>query len=120
MAAGAQRYAIAIIGTGCFCAIGIYLHLIAFGSHRPQNTLLRFGLTGAINGDHPLPAALKRYCSAFSLVSMQNSPQMERAEYAYQLKLRHDSQGEELLAELEGLPGISDISLTTQEELLEV
>lgn len=120
MAAGSQRYAIAIVGTVILCSIAVYLHLISFGSHRPQNAFLRFNLAGSLGNDHPLPAVLKRFCSGFSLISVQDSTHADRSEYAYQLMIRDYSRNEEMLSALGEVPGISDISLTMQEELLEV
>ncbi len=120
MAAGSQRYPIAIVGTATLASIAVYLHLISFGSHRPQNAFLRFNLRGSLGNDHPLPAVLKRFCSGFSLISVQDTPHADGAEYAYQLMIRDRNRNEEMLSALDGVPGISDITLTMQEELLEV
>jgi hypothetical protein len=120
MAAGSQRYAVAIVGTVALCAIAIYLHVSTFGSHCSHNAYLRFRLVGFVAADHPLPALLKRFCGAFALISVQDGDLSGIAEYAYQLTLRDSSRNEQLIAELRQLGGISDVSLTAQEELLEV
>ena len=44
MAAGSQRYSVAILRTGVIGSIILYLHLSEFGTHRPHNAFLRFGL----------------------------------------------------------------------------
>jgi hypothetical protein len=120
MAAGSQRYAVAILGTVALCAIVIYLHLTAFGSHCSSNAFLRFRLNGGIGPDHPLPALLKRFCAGFTLISVQDSDVPGAAEYAYQLLLLDSGRNGDLISALGQFAGISDVSLTMQEELLEV
>jgi len=120
MAAGSQRYAIAIVGAVALCAIAIYLHLTSFGSHRPQNAFLRFNLAGAIGARHPVLDVLKRFCNSFVLISSQDSSLADATEYSYQLMIRDYGCNEEMVSALEDVTDISSVSLTMQEELLEV
>ncbi len=120
MAAGSQRYAIAIVGTAILSLITIYLYLTGFGSHRPHNGFLRFSFDDHIGPKHPVRAILKRFCGKFTLISAQNPPGSSSVEYAYQLMIRNTSKNEQLLPELEEIEGIKNISLTMQEQLLEV
>lgn len=120
MAAGSQRYAIAIAGATVLCAIAIYLHLTSFGSHRPQNAFLRFDLAGAIGAGHPALGILKRFCTSFMLISSQDNGLGDTTEYSYQLMIRNYSCNEEMVSTLENVDGVSCVSLTMQEELLEV
>ncbi|MBN2456162.1 MAG: DUF4956 domain-containing protein [Sedimentisphaerales bacterium] len=121
MAAGSQRYAIAIVGTAILSLITIYLYLTGFGSHRPHNGFLRFSFDGHIGPKHPVRAILKRFCGKFTLVSAQNDGLgASSVEYAYQLMIRNTRKNEQMLAELGKIEGIKNISLTMQEQLLEV
>lgn len=120
MAAGSQRYAIAVVGAAVLCAIAVYLRLASFGAHYPQNAFLRFDLRGPIGPDHPLPAILKRYCRSFSLISTQRTDVDDRAAYAYQLTVRDYRRNDKLISALNVVVGIENVSLTMQEELLEV
>jgi uncharacterized membrane protein YhiD involved in acid resistance len=120
MAAGSQRYAIAIIGTVFLSLIAVYLHITGFGTHQPHNGFLRFNLVGPVGPDHPLPEILKQFCNNFTLISVQDASLAGAAEYSYQLMIRDYIRNEEMLFELEKLPGINNITLTMQEELLEV
>ncbi len=120
MAAGSQRYAIAVVGAAVLCSIAVYLHLVSFGSHRPRNAFLRFYLDGMIGPEHALPSILKRYCSSFLLISMQRSDAVDGAEYAYELMVRDCRRNDEMLLELGNIDSMEGISLTMQEELLEV
>lgn len=121
MAAGSQRYAIAVLGTITLSVIAIYLDLTGFGTHRPHNGFLRFSLSGHIGPKHPVPDVLKRFCGSFTLISAQDSGfGSSEVEYAYQLMVRNANKNEEMLSELEKVEGIQNISLTMQEQLLEV
>jgi len=120
MAAGSQRYAIAILGTVLLSLITIYLHLTGFGTHQPHNGFLRFGLRGHVGPGHPVISILKRFCGSFTLISVQDSSEKPVAEYAYQLMVRNAAKNEQMLAELEKVEGIETIDLTMQEQLLEI
>lgn len=120
MAAGSQRYAIAIVGTGVLSSIAIYMRLVSFGAHRPENAFLRFDIVGPVSPKHSLPSILKRHCRSFSLLSTQKTQGSDREEYAYQLALRDYRQNEVLLTALREVEGLCNVSLAMQEELLEV
>ena len=121
MAAGSQRYAIAVGGTIVISLIALYLYLTGFGTHEPHNGFLRFSLKGHIGPRHPIPAILKRFCGNFTLISVQDSGfGSPLVEYAYQLMIRNAAKNELMLSELEKIEGIENISLTMQEQLLEV
>ncbi|MFC1738083.1 DUF4956 domain-containing protein [Planctomycetota bacterium] len=121
MAAGSQRYFIAVIGTVVLCFIAIYLHLSRFGTHQPHNGFLRFTLLTHLGPRHPIPGILKRFCSSFTLISAQDSgPTQTGVEYSYQLMVRNAKKNELMLSELQSIEGISNVNLTMQEQLLEV
>jgi len=121
MAAGSQRYAIAILGTVFLSLITIYLHFTSFGSHPPNNVFLRFSMNHPIGPKHPVLVIFKRFCSNFKLISAQDDDVSGLSvEYAYQLMVRNAAQNEQLLSELGKLEGIRNINLTMQEQLLDV
>ena len=121
MAAGSQRYMTAIVGTVVLCLIAIYLYATGFGTHQPHNGFLRFSVRGHIGPDHPIPAILKRFCGSFTLISAQDSGfGTAEVEYAYQLMIRNAARNPEMLSKLKGVEGVENISLTMQEQLLEV
>jgi uncharacterized membrane protein YhiD involved in acid resistance len=121
MAAGTQRYAIAITGTILLSLIAVYLYLVSFGSRRPHNGFLRFSVPEHIGPDHPIPTILKRFCGSFTLISAQDSGfGSPLVEYAYQLMIRSARKNEQMLSELGKIEGIENVSLTMQEQLLEV
>jgi hypothetical protein len=120
MAAGSHRYATAIVGTIVLSLIAIYLFLSGFGTHQPHNGFLRFSLRGHIGPDHPVIVILKRFCGGYTLISVQDTGFGASAEYAYQLMIRNTARNEQMISELERVEGIENISLTMQEQLLEV
>ena len=121
MACGTRNYGIAVMGTTFLSLITIYLYLTSFGSHRPHNGFLRFSLPNHIGPKYPVSNILKRFCRNFTLISVQdNSLGSPTVEYAYQLMIRSVKKNEQLITELEKLDGIEHISLTLQEQLLEV
>lgn len=121
MASGSQRYDIAVMGTIVLSLIALYLYLTGFGTHQPHNGFLRFSLPGHIGPKHPIPAILKRFCGNFTLISAQDSGfGSSEVEYAYQLMIRNAKKNEQMLSELEKVEGVGNISLTMQEQLLEI
>jgi len=121
MATGTQNYEIAIMGTIFFSFVTLYMYFTDFGKHQPHNGFLRFSLSGHMGAKHPLPGVLKRFCGNFTLISAQDSgfgnPVVE---YAYQLMIKNAKKNEKMLAELQDIEGVENISLTMQEQLLEV
>ena len=121
MAAGSQRYAVAIVGTVILSLIAIYLHLTGFGTHQPHNGFLRFSFRGHIGPDSPISTILRRFCGSFTLISAQESGfGTAEVEYAYQLMIRNAAKNQQMLSELQQVEGLENISLTMQERLLEV
>jgi len=121
MAVGSQRYAIGIVSAIFMCSIILYLHLVDFGTHEPHNAFLRFSLKGHVGPKHPVTATLRRFCGSFTLISSQDSATGgPYVEYAYQLMIRNATKNDEMLSELGEVEDIENISLTMQEQLLEV
>lgn len=121
MASGSGFYSLAILGTIVLCLILLYLYISDFGRHQPHNGFLRFNIDQHMGPNHPIPDILKRFCRRFTLISAQDSDfGNEVVEYAYQVMIKNASRNEQLLSELNGVEGISNLNLTMQEQLLEV
>ena len=121
MAAGSQRYAVAIVGTIVLCLIAIYLYVAGFGTHQPHNGFLRFTYRGQVAPDNPILTILRRFCGSFILISAQDTGfGTSEVEYAYQLMIRNTAKSQQMLSELQNVEGIENVSLTMQERLLEV
>ena len=121
MAAGTKSYLIGGIGTAALSATNLYLHLSRFGTHKPHNGFLRFNFPGHIESGHPVINILRRFCSSYTLISVQDTGTIEhQVEYSYQLMIKNAEKNEQMLNELEKIEGVSNINLTMQEVLLEV
>jgi uncharacterized membrane protein YhiD involved in acid resistance len=121
MAAGTQSYTIALVGTAAISMTNIYLFVSKFGTHKPHNGFLRFTFPAHIDQNHPIIKSLKRFCSAVTLISVQDSGfGSADVEYAYQLMIRNSDKNEQMLSELSKIEGMSNLNLTMQEVLLEV
>jgi uncharacterized membrane protein YhiD involved in acid resistance len=121
MATGSQRYLTATLGAVFLSLVALYLHVVGFGTHQPHNGFLRFSLKGHLGPKHPIGGILKRFCGSFTLISAQDSGfGSAMVEYAYQLMIKNAKKNEQLLSELGSIEGIENVSLTMQEQLLEV
>ncbi len=121
MSSGSQNFGLAILGSLVLILILLYLHVSDFGTHLPHNGFLRFNVTGHVGPDHPVPVLLKKFCRTFTLISAQDGDYGNQVvEYAYQVMIRNATKNELMLSELDKVEGISNISLTMQEQLLEV
>ncbi len=121
MAAGSQRYAIAIIGTLVIGMIILYLYMSDFGSHRPHNAFLRFTLNGYIAPTHPVIIILNKFCGNHTMISSDGGDfGSQSVEYAYQIMIKNVAKNEAMMSELQKIEGVNNISLTVQEQLLQI
>lgn len=120
MAAGSQRYAIAIAGTAVLAAIAVYLHLAKFGCHRPLNAFLCVDCQSGPEVEQAVAEVLACFCDASALVTLQRDGPEGHAQYAYQLSIRESSGNDAFLTSLRAIPGVNNVSFAMQEEVLEV
>lgn len=121
MACGSQRYAIAIIGTIALTLVLLYLYVADFGMHRSNNAFLRFSFRGILPPKHPLLNVLNRFCKSVVLMSSQAAgADRSYVDYAYQITIRNASKNQLMLSELQKIEGIDNLSLTIQEQILEL
>ncbi len=121
MACGSQRYAVAIIGTVALVLVLLYLYLADFGVHRSSNAFLRFTFHGRLSPQHPLLKVLERFCKSVVLMSSQaTGPDRSVMDYAYQITIRSAEKNQQMLSELQQIEGIENLSLTLQEQILEL
>ncbi len=121
MACGSQRYSVAILGTCVIGGIILYLHISEFGTHRPHNAFLRFGLQGYISSNHPILVILNKFCRTHTMISSQGGDFGDKnVEYAYQVMIKNAARNEQMLAELQKVEGVTNVNLTVQEQLLQI
>jgi uncharacterized membrane protein YhiD involved in acid resistance len=121
MASGSQRYDIAIIGTLVICLIILYLYMSDFGAHRSHNAFLRFSLNGHVGPNHPVVKILKKFCGSHTMISSDGGDfGSSSTEYAYQILLKNAAKNESMMDELQKIDGVENVSLTVQEQLLQI
>lgn len=121
MASGSQRYGIAILGAVFLSFIALYLRFTNFGTQTPHNGFLRFTIPLHMGPEHPVNSILKRFCGKFILISAQeNDFGNPDIEYAFQLMVKNAAGNNKMLVELKKVEGLKNISLTMQEQLLDV
>lgn len=120
MAAGSERYATAVTGTLVILAALFYIHWTDFGSRGHFDGFLRFSLPGGAPAEEQLMALLQRFCRSKRPIAMQQSAGSRMTHCTYQVRLAHSVEGQDLVAALEQIEGMQDVSLVMQEEMSEV
>lgn len=120
IACGAELFGAALIGTGAFSLAALYLHHAPFTSRREFEGLLRFVLPGESPTADTIPALLPRFTASAELVTLREALQGDAMEYAYQVRLLDPACRTELVAALEALPDVSEVSLHMQRASVEI
>ena len=117
---GVFGYGIAVIGTLGFCGAAVILYFSPLGEYRYYDGLLRFNLESASPARAGLDGVLSKNCRTFALVTLRETTQGARLEYAYHVKLRNGATRDALVDGIRGLASARDVSLMLQETTVEV
>lgn len=117
---GVFGYAIAAIGTVGFCAIAIVLYYSPFGQSRAFDGMLRFNVLSDSATRISLENILKDNCSNVALISIRESAQGTRLDYAYHVKLKDSKSKETFVNQVRELNSIKDVNLLLQETTVEI
>jgi uncharacterized membrane protein YhiD involved in acid resistance len=120
LACGVYGYAIATVGTVCFCLAAIFLYLTPFGQQRYFDGLLRFNMASGAGGREALEAIMREFCRNFALVTLRETTQGDRLDLAYHVKLRNGKSKEEFVDRIRGIGTLRDVNLMLQETTVEV
>jgi len=118
MAIGSERHLAAILGCAGVLLASLYLHWTGFGARDRYDGHLSCRLRAGTPADGELQAVLGRFCRAVKRISVRHGAGL--TELVYQIRLRDPARGEEMVAALEGLPGVGEAALILREELQEV
>jgi uncharacterized membrane protein YhiD involved in acid resistance len=117
---GVFGYGIAAIGAVGFCAIAIILYYSPFGQSRAFDGMLRFNVLSDSATRMSLENILKDNCSNVALISIRESAQGTRLDYAYHVKLKDSKSKEEFINQIRDLNSIKDVNLLLQETTVEI
>ncbi len=120
MAAGTQRYLVAIVGTATLALTVFYLNYTSFGSHMRFDGYLTLRLGGPGRFGEETAGLLKRFCRETQQVSSRRLGAEAETELIYRVGLRNRGRGDEFVELLRGLPGVTHASLLMRDEISEV
>ena len=120
IAVGSEVYTAAIMGTGAFCLVALFLHLSPFASQRQHEGLLRLLMPTESKSTERIDEILHRYCERTLLVASREALQGDAVEHAYQLKLLDPSYHSDLLEDLRELEDVQEVNLLMQRSTVEL
>jgi uncharacterized membrane protein YhiD involved in acid resistance len=110
MAAGAGQMALAATSTIVIGSASVFLNWSAYGTRSKAEGLLRFRMDGAPELREAVQALLSQYTWTFELSAARQAGAGSARELVYDVNLRKNQAGDELvraLTELEGIDGVS-------------
>lgn len=111
MAAGTQRLLTALLGTGLFCVIQLYLHYTDFGTRLRHDYMLNLRWVGPVEGLDDLRRLLGRH--AMQVQKVQEMPSVGDESYwdlSYRLLLRNPARSASLVDEVRNLSFVSHVT----------
>jgi hypothetical protein len=120
IACGVFGYGIAIVGTLAFCAAAIALYFSPFGESRYFDGMLKFNMGIGTQARLALEGIMKDNCRNFALITLRETTQGERLEYAYHVKLKHGKKKDEFVKKIIAIESVRDVHLLLQETTVEL
>jgi hypothetical protein len=120
MGCGTQKFATAAIGTLLIAGILVYLWYCSFGSRHRYDLILNLRWSRSAAELEQLNDLLMRHTMRLQLASQRASDTGTGADFSFRLLLRDPNRANELLAELQSLPGVSRVTALRAEEESEI
>jgi len=120
VATGVHSYSLAVAGTLGFSAIAYVLFRAPFASDMIFDGLLRFNVEHSHEMQSQVDKILKDFCATFALVTLRESGQGSRLDYAYQIKLERGKSFASLVQALKEIPQSRSVQVLLQESTIEV
>lgn len=115
IATGTGNILAGTVGTLVICLVIIYLSTIQFGNPLSHDGLLRFQIPVGQGRDEDIGQVLNRYCDSFNLLHIRQNEGASTLEMSYQIKLVDSRFSSQLVAEIEALSEVSQLSLLMQD-----
>jgi uncharacterized membrane protein YhiD involved in acid resistance len=119
-ACGTLAYVTALVGTATFAFGSVVLHFTGYGSRRQPDGLLRFVAAQAAPTQEAIARVLATHCRTFSLVTLRETAQGTAMEHAYQISARSPDERAMVVASLQRVPGVQNVTLLLQEPTLDL
>jgi len=120
VACGLSAFAVALAGTGVFCAAIAGLTVVEFGRSQVFEGLLRFYAPVGGDAEAAITTVLRRYAGRFALTTMREVRQGTAMEYAYHLRTRRADDRVAMVRDLEAITGIDGVTLHYQDAAQEL
>lgn len=120
MAAGTRKFSTALIGTGLFAVVMLYLHWTQFGSRHRYDLILNLHWGRPLGELDTLRLLLDRHARRAVVASQRSAQGYEGADLSYRLLLRDAGRTDELISELKAFPGVSRVTSLKAEDESEV
>lgn len=119
VAAGTQRFSIAVLGAVIISLVFLYLRMTSFGGRHRYDVILSVEWAGNGNYALSLKPIFQRHTMRAQLAS-QHDLDANKMDLSYRLLLRDPSRSRELLSELESTTGVARVSLFHRSDEAEV
>lgn len=120
VACGVHSYAIGTIGGFGFILSVMVLSQTPFGESNQYDGIIRFNFPSSLRNSKDLESLFAQYCKQFALVTLRETAQGDRLDYAYQIKLKRGTTSEEFIHRLKDLESVKGVTLMLQEATVEV
>jgi hypothetical protein len=118
---GVQSFAVALLGAGVFCLAAMQLAWAGFGSRRQFDAVLRLQLPGDQAAEQACLAVMRRHLRAYVLVHLREAGAGGGLqEHAYQVKFSDPRHKGQFVNELNGIAGLTGVTLLMQDTSLEM
>jgi hypothetical protein len=120
MAAGTNRFAVALLS--CLIITGVLLSLwyTAFGSRHRYDLIVNLHWARPLTDQFALTRLLERHSLKINCASQRSTEGFEGTDFSYRLLLRDSNRVADLLLELRDLPGVSRVTSLKAEDESEV
>lgn len=119
LAAGTQRYLLAIVGTAAFCSLALYLFHSSFGTLGRYDGHLMLRLAAAAD-EAELFRSLRELCRSVKHISRRRTGVDTAADYVLQVRLKDRHRGDDLVEALRTRRDVTDVSLVLRDEMSEI
>ena len=119
MATGTGSIHLALLGTVVFCMLLLYLHWTNFGQLNMGDGFVRIHLDSGTCRRDMAQQVLTRYCRTIHLVS-QRFQESGHGELSFRLIMRDPERADDMVGELKGVEGISNVTFVLHEEQAQV
>ena len=115
---GLRAFPAAITGTLVFVVGTWLMETMDYGAQRQHDGLVR--LVAPLSAEDEITRVLRAQCRHYVLVTLREVAQGGAMEHAWQIGLADPGQRGRLVALLQAIPGVQDVTLLLQEPTLEL